>query len=115
MLQHSVLLYVYFIFSFSLHLCTLVLDSLLLVDDTKLIVTTPPPHYLAWLQDWNTHMEGVSTSVLVPATARLIRHPWLYLSRHKPSNHIHLNPWLLISLQALPLAFVLVTTILEDY
>ena len=75
MLQHSVLLYVYFIFSFSLHLYTLVLDLLLLVDDAKLMVATPPPHYLAWLQDWNTHMEGVSTSVLVPATARLIQTP----------------------------------------
>ena len=75
MLQHSVLLYVYFVFSFSLHLYTLVLDSLLLVDDAKLMVTTPPPHYLAWLQDWNTHMESVSTSVLVPATARFIQTP----------------------------------------
>ena len=75
MLQHSVLLYVYFIFSFSLHLHTLVLDSLLLVDDAKLMVTTPRPHYLAWLQDWNTHMANVSTSVLVPATARFIQAP----------------------------------------
>ena len=45
----------------------------MLVDNTGLMVTTPPPHYLAWLQDWNTHMEGVSTSVLVPATAYLIQ------------------------------------------
>ena len=47
----------------------------MLVDDTGLMVTTPPPHYLAWLLDWHTHMEGVSTSVLVPATARLIQTP----------------------------------------
>ena len=53
----------------------LVLDSLLLVDDAELMVTTSPPHYLAWLQDWNTHMEGVSTSVSVPAPARLIQTP----------------------------------------
>ena len=47
----------------------------MLVDDTRLMATTPPPHYLAWLQDWNTHMEGVSTSVLVLATACLIQTP----------------------------------------
>ena len=47
----------------------------MMVDDTGLMVTTPPPHYLAWLLDWHTHMEGVSTSVLVPATARLIQTP----------------------------------------
>ena len=59
----------------SLHIYTLVLDSLMLVDDTGLMATAPPPHYLAWLQDWKIHMEGVSTSVLVPATARLIQTP----------------------------------------
>ena len=47
----------------------------MLVDDTGLMITISPPHYLAWLQDWNTHMEGVSTSVLVPATACLIQTP----------------------------------------
>ena len=51
------------------------MDSLLLVDDVELMVITPPPHYLAWLQDWNTHMEGVCTLVLVPATAHLIQTP----------------------------------------
>ena len=64
----------------------LVLDSLMFVDDTGLMVTTPAPHYLAWLQDWNTHMEGVSTTVLVLVRARLIQTPWLYLSGHNPPN-----------------------------
>ena len=65
----------YILYFHSLHLYTLVPDSLMLVDDTGLVVTTPPPHYLAWLQDVNTHMEGVSTSVLVSATARPIQTP----------------------------------------
>ena len=46
------------------------------MDDVELMFATPPPpHYPAWLQDWNTHMEGVSTSVLVPTTACLIQTP----------------------------------------
>ena len=102
----------YILYFPSLYLYTLVLDSLMLLDDTGLMVTTPPPHYLAWLQDWNTHMERVSTSALVPATARLIQTP---LSGRKPSKHIHLNPWLIISLQALLQAFMLITTTLGDH
>ena len=31
--------------------------------------------------------------------------PWLYLCGHKPSKHIHLNHWLLISLQGLLLGY----------
>lgn len=63
------------------------------MDDAELMVTIPSPHYVAWLQDWNTHMDGVSTSLLVPAAVHLIQTPLvLYLSKHKPSKDIHLNP-----------------------
>ena len=45
------------------------------VGDRTKIVTIPTPHNSAWLQDWNNHMEGVSTLVLVPAPTHLIYTP----------------------------------------
>ena len=53
---------------------------------------------------------SVSASRSSPFTDPLVIPMW-----QKPSKHIHLNPWLLISLQVLLLALVLVTTILGDH
>ena len=85
------------------------------VDDTGLMATTPPPHYLAWLQDWNTHMEGVSTSVLVPATAHLIQTPLVIPKWTQALQAYPLKSLATFSLQALLLAFALVTTTLGGH
>ena len=53
----------------------LVLDSWLLEEETEPIFTIPTPQNSAWLQDWNNHMEGVSTLMLVPTPACLIHTP----------------------------------------
>ena len=45
------------------------------VGDRTKIVTIPTPYNSVWLQDWNNHMEGVSTLVLVPAPTHLICMP----------------------------------------
>ena len=44
----------------------LVMDSWLL-EETEPITIMTTPHNSAWLQDWNDHMAGASTLVLVPA------------------------------------------------
>ena len=57
---------------------TFILVTSLMVEDTEPIVTMLTPYNLAWLQDWNNHMEGVSTLVLVPAQTHppLIKPKW---------------------------------------
>ena len=57
---------------------TYILVMSLMVEDTEPIVTMLTPYTLAWLQDWNNHMEGVSTLVLVPAQTHppLIKPKW---------------------------------------
>ena len=92
----------------------LVSDSWLLEEgETEPIVTIQTPQNSAWLQDWNNHMEGVSTLVLVPAPALPIHTPLV-----KPKWAQALQTYPLKSLaefcfQALLSASALDTTTLE--
>ena len=88
----------------------------LLVEDTEPIVTMPTPYNVARLQDWNNHMEGVSTLVLVSAQAHppLIKPKWAQALQTYP-----LKSLAEFSIQALFLASILAsildTTTLEDH
>ena len=97
----------------SLFACTslyylLALDTMILMEDTEPIIVTPTPQYQAWLQAWDKHMEGASSSVLVPASARSIQTP-LILSNWSQALQTHPNQilpgrnftWLLYWIQPL--------------
>ena len=43
--------------------------------DATCNTTIPVPTYHTWLQDWNKHMEGATSLVLVPSTAHQIHTP----------------------------------------
>ena len=48
---------------------------LLAMDDATCNTTIPVPTYHTWLQDWNKHMEGATSLVSVPSSARQIHTP----------------------------------------
>ena len=63
---------------------------MILMEDAEPITVTPTPQYQTWLQVWGKHMEGASTSVLVPASARSIQTP-LILSNWSQALQTHPN------------------------
>ena len=60
------------------HFYKLVLESTLPIDDTE-YYNISLPTYHTWLQEWNKHMEGAPTLMIVPASARLIHTPLVVL------------------------------------
>ena len=65
----------------------------MLLDDTTCNITSPVPTYHTWLQDWNKHMEGATSLVSVPTSARQIHTPlvlcnWLEALRTYPLEEL---------------------------